>query len=121
MSMSAIKTAARTALHAAMAEPAVYNDGDALYPSAEQLAEGLILTVRFSTKSKLLSPESDGLSIMENVEKLIFQSTQLDALGIELEQGAVISIPGYGIDLVLDQPLDGDGPLNIYWTVTRAV
>jgi hypothetical protein len=121
MSMSAIKANAREKLHAALAEPCTYRDrATPLTPSVEQSAGGLALTVRFGTKAKVTSPESDGLSIMENIEKLIFNQPQLTALGLELDSGGEVDIPGYGITLQLDQPLDPDGPVNVYWTVVRA-
>lgn len=122
MSIAAEKVRARLAIHARMAEPCFYSDaGTPTTPSAEQLADGLTLTVRFATKTKMFSPEGDGLSIMENVERLIFIQPQLDALGITLDHAGVVEIPGFGITLQLDQPLDPDGPLQVYWTVVRDV
>lgn len=120
MSMSQIKLAARQALHSELAEPCIYTDRDApAIPSAEQSAGGLSLSARFKSKLKVGSAESDGLSILENVESLIFNQPQLDALALELESGAVVEFPGYGISFRLDQEMDPDGPVNRYWTVTR--
>lgn len=115
-----IKAEARAAIHDRGAVAAIYNDGESEdYPTAEQTAAGLILTVRFATKTKVVSPESDGLSIMEAIERVIFAQPQLDALGIEPTYNAVLTLPEYGISLQLDQPLDPDGPFNVYWTVVR--
>ena len=120
MSMSDIKRTARTSLHGTMAEPCRYiDDVNAPVPSAEQLAEGLSLSARFKSKLKVASAESDGVSILEGIESLIFNQTQLDALGLSLESGAMIDFPGYGLVFRLDQEMDPDGPLNRYWTVVR--
>lgn len=121
MSMSDVKRKNRTALHARLAEPCLYHDRDlGMIPSAEQSAGGLVLSARFKSKLRTVSPEDDGLSILENVESLIFNSDQLAALALELESGTVVEFPGYEISFRLDQEMDRDGPLNRYWTVTRA-
>lgn len=121
MGLSAIKTEARLALHARMGEPCTYTDGtDPVVPSVEQVAAGLGLNARFQTKAKVSLGNSDGLTVMEPIEKLIFNATELATLGLELEQGAELFFPGYGITLILDSPLDPDGPENVYWTVIRA-
>lgn len=121
MGLSAEKTQARLALHARMGEPCTYSDGaEPTVPTAEHVASGLQLTARFHTKAKMTMSDNDGLSLMEPIEKLVFNQTQLTALGLTLENGADVSFPGYGITLTLDQELDPDGPENVYWTVTRA-
>lgn len=121
MSMSAIKAAARAVIHDRGAEPCTHQDRDGvLSPSAEQSAEGLSLSVRFKSKLKAASAADDGLSILENIESLIFLQPQLDALAIELEHGDLIAVPGYGLTFELDQEMDPDGPLQVYWTVVRA-
>lgn len=121
MSMSDLKRRARTAIHGLAAEPALYHDRDlGVIPSSAQALEGLTLSVRFKMKLRTQSPIDDGASILENVESLIFNADQLDALGLILEYGALIEIPGYEITFRLDQEMDADGPLNRYWTVARA-
>lgn len=121
MGLSAIKKSARLAIHATMAEPCTYSDGvNPTVPTIEQQALGLTLTARFHTKTKTNIGDNDGLTVMEPIEKLVFVQSQLDALGLELEQGAQIYFPAYGIAVQLDSPLDADGPENVYWTVTRA-
>lgn len=120
MSMSDIKKDARSAIHDRMAEPCIYQDRDlGAIPTPEQSAVGLSLSARFKSKLKVGSAESDGVSILEGVESLIFNQPQLDALALELESGTVVEFPGYGISFRLDQEMDADGPLNVYWTVTR--
>lgn len=120
MSMSAIKAAARAAIHGRLAEPCSLSRGAEVIPTAEQSAAGLILSVRFKMKLKLASADTDGVSILENIESVIFSQTQLDDLGLTLEHGDEIEIPGYGLTFSLDQEMDGDGPHNVYWTVVRA-
>lgn len=120
MGLSAIKREARLGIHNRMAEPCVYSNGvDPSVPTLEHQAAGLALTVRFHTKHKVTAGEHDGLSLMEPIEKVVFNQTELDALGLTPATGAEITVPGYGIILCLDQHLDGDGPENVYWTVTR--
>lgn len=122
MGMSEIKRDARTALHAEMSEPCTYADrGTPLTPSAEQSAEGLLLSARYKTKLKAASAEADGVSILEGIESLIFSDEQLTALGIELDHGGIVTFPGYGLSFELDQQMDSDGPINVYWTVVRAM
>ncbi len=122
MSMSDIKREARAALHQVHGESCVCTLPDnTAFPSAEQSAEGLLLTARFASKLKSISPlgGGDGVSILENIERLIFHDSQLEALGLVLEHGTTVAFPGYGLTFVLDQEMDPDGPLNVYWTVTR--
>lgn len=121
MGLSAIKTAARLAIQGRMGEPCTYSDGGApTIPTLEHQALGLGLTARFHTKAKMQAGDYDGLTLMEPIEKVVFNQTELDALGLVLEQGAEVTWPAYGITVVLDSPLDPDGPENVYWTVTRA-
>jgi hypothetical protein len=121
MGLSAIKAAARLAIQERMGEPCTYSDGEtATVPTLDHQAAGLGLTARFHTKAKVSLGDSDGLTLMENIEKLVFSQSELDALGLSLEHDAHIHFPGYGITVALDSPLDPDGPENVYWTVTRA-
>ena len=121
MGLSAIKRAARLAIQARMGEPCTCSiDGDPSIPTLDHQAAGLVLTARFHTKNKVNLGDNDGLTVMEPIEKLVFNQTELTALGLELETGAVINFPGYELSVILDQELDPDGPENRYWTVTRA-
>ena len=120
MGLSAIKNAARLAIQDRMGEPCSYSFGTDVVPTEEQTLAGLKLTARFHTKAKLHMGDGDGLSVMEPIEKVVFNSTELEALGLVLEQNAEVHFPGYELTVVLDQQLDGDGPQNVYWTVTRA-
>lgn len=120
-SISDIKRKARGQLHKRFGEPCTYTAPDgAVFPSAEQIAEGLTLSVRFATKLKTFQPETDGVMLLEGVERVIFNQDQLDALALTPEHGGRIEAPGYELSLDLDQQMDPDGPVNRYWTVTRA-
>lgn len=120
MSIADIKLEARRALHEQFGLPIVYTAPDGtISPAVEQSAAGLTLRARFATKTKIISPENDALSIMENVERLIFSAEELEALGRVLGQAGEVLIPDYGFTLSLDMQLDPDGPFNQYWTVAR--
>jgi len=121
MGLSAIKRDARLAIHQRMSEPCFYADGgEPSTPTVAQIAAGLSLSARFHTKAKLhLGNEDGGMAVMEPIEKVVFNQTELDSLGLVLQNGGEVTFPGYGLGVVLDQQLDGDGPENVYWTVTR--
>jgi hypothetical protein len=118
MPLSELKTQARQALHGAMAEPASYSfDGDT-FPTPEQTAAGLGLTVRWHTKMRIVGErDSSDTGILEGINRLVFSTAELDALGLTLARTGVISIPGYDKELQLDHHEDSDGPLNDYWGV----
>lgn len=121
MGLSAIKQQVRLGIHARMAEPCSYSNGvDPTVPTLEHQAAGLTLSARFHSRTKVNAGDNDGMVVMEPIEKVVFNLSELDALGLVLEGGAEVHFPGYNLTLVLDQPLDPDGPENVYWTATRA-
>lgn len=118
MGLSAIKAQARQALHSAMAEPASYSFGGITYPTAEQEEAGLSLTVRWHNKMRIQGErDSSDVGILEGVNRLVFNSVELTALGLTPARLGVVTIPGYGKSFRLDYHEDSDGPLNDYWTV----
>lgn len=120
MPFSDVKRRARSVVHKTFGEPCTYTaPGGAVSPSEEQAAAGLALTVRFATKLKQFTPETDAITIIEGVERVVFNQDQLDALELVPVSAARLDIPGLELALVLDQEMDPDGPLNRYWTVTR--
>ena len=121
MSIADIKRKARTDLHRKLGEPCTYTAPDgAVFPSVAQAEAGLALTVRFATKLKAFTPETDALTILEGVERLIFNQDELTALSLVLDHAGQVAVPEFELVLDLDQEMDPDGPLNRYWTVTRA-
>lgn len=118
---SEIKATARRAVHTVHAAPCICTTPDGSFPTAQQVADGLTLGVRVSGKLRTISsePEHEGVSILENIERLTFSADELAALGLTLDHGTEVSIPAYGLIYVLDQHMDPDGPVNEYWTVTR--
>lgn len=121
MSISDIKRKARTQLHLKFGEPCTYTSPDGVvFPSVEQTAAGLSLSVRFGTKLKTFEPEAEAVTIIENVERVIFSQDELDALELEPENAGQLDISGLELVLDLDQQMQPDGPLNRYWTITRA-
>jgi len=118
--LAGVKSKARRAIHRIHGWPCQYTAPDgAVFPSTEQLSAGLTLTVRFGTKLRQFSPETDAVTIIEGVERVTFLQDQLDALAMSPQGAGRLSIPDLGFDLFLDQPMDPDGPLQTYWTVTR--
>lgn len=118
MPLSEIKAAARQALHGAMAEPASYSFGGIDYPTAEQTAAGLSLTVRWHNKMRIQGErDSSDVGILEGVNRLIFNTDELAALDLTLTRLGVVTIPGYDKQFRLDYHEDSDGPLNDYWSV----
>lgn len=121
MSLSALKRKARSKLHKQFGEPCVYTAPDGtVTPSAEQLAEGLALHARSANRLRQFTPESEAVTILEGVERVIFNQDELDALGLVPEHAGRLVLPDLELTFDLDQQMDPDGPLNRYWTVTRA-
>jgi len=120
-SISDIKRRARQQLHKRFGEPCTYTAPDgAVFPSEEQTEAGLVLSIRFATKLKTFQPDTDSVMLIEGVERVIFNQDQLDALALTPEHAGRVDAPGYELSLDLDQEMDPDGPINRYWTVTRA-
>lgn len=116
------KREARAALHDALSASASYTPPggapeDAV-PTAEQIAAGLKLKVRWHNRMRIAGERTaDDVAILEGVNRLIFNSENLEELGLELEQIGVVEIAGYSKSFRLDYREEGDGPLNVYWTV----
>lgn len=118
--ISQYKTLARTALHAAMAEPASYTapGGGAVTPSPEQIEAGLGLTVRWHNKMRIVGERSsDDAGVLEGVNRLVFNVAELEALGLTLQKHGIVDIPGLTKSLRLDYHEESDGPINDYWSV----
>lgn len=121
MSLSGLKRKARTALQKRFGEPCVYTAPDGtVTPSAEQSAGGLVLTARFGTRLRQFTPESEAVTILEGIERVTLNQDELDALELVPEHAGQLFFAGLELTLDLDQQMDPDGPLNRYWTVTRA-
>lgn len=98
-----------------MAEPATYTALDSsFYPDG--------LSVRWHNKLSRAGNEQGGFStdIIEGIERLVFSQDELDALGLVLERGGIVDVPGYGLRFVLDTSEPADGPVNVYWVVTQS-
>jgi hypothetical protein len=120
MPLSEIKAQARAALHSAMAEPASYSFGGITYPTPEQIEAGLSLTVRWHNKMKITGErDSSDVGILEGINRLVFNTDELAALGLTLTRLGVVTIPGYGKSFRLDAHEEPDGPLNDYWSVVE--
>lgn len=105
------KRKARQILHGIMAVPAFYSDRDTL-PTP--------ITVRWHNKlvSNGASIEGFDASIIEGINRLVFQEAELEAAGIALRRGGRVVIPDYdNATFKLDSDAPQDGPENIYWNV----
>jgi hypothetical protein len=103
-----------------MAEPASYSFSGITYPTPEQTEAGLSLTVRWHNKMRIQGErDSSDVGILEGINRLVFNTVELTALGLSLERLGVISVPGYEKRFRLDQHEEPDGPLNDYWSVVE--
>ncbi|HLP70323.1 MAG TPA: hypothetical protein VK181_22685 [Rhizobium sp.] len=120
MGTAEYKMEARAALHEALANPAVYTRSAVTVPSQEQLDAGLALTVRWHNRNRtriLGERTNDDAGIVEGINRLVFNTDELDALGLVPERNAVVEVPGLGKSFRLDYREESDGPLNVYWSV----
>lgn len=94
-----------------MAVPAFYTDvGTASTP----------VTVRWHNKLVNNGASIDGFdaTIIEGINRLVFQESELEAAGISLRRGGQVLIPDYdNATFKLDSDAPQDGPENIYWNV----
>lgn len=116
--LSELKAQSRALLHGAMAEPASYSFGGDTYPTPEQTEAGLSLTVRWHNKMRIQGErDSSDVGILEGVNRLVFNTDELTALGLTLTRLGEVTIPGYDKQFRLDYHEEPDGPLNDYWSV----
>jgi hypothetical protein len=120
--ISEYKTLARAALHPVMSDPASYTapqgQGGAVTPTEEQIEAGLSLLVRWHNKMKIIGENTQAdAGILEGVNRLVFQQPNLDELGLTLAKNGIVEMPGLSKVFRLDHHEEGDGPLNVYWSV----
>jgi hypothetical protein len=104
-----------------MAESASYSFGNgASVPTPEQSAAGLSLTVRWHNKMRIQGErDSSDVGILEGINRLVFNTENLAALGLTLQRLGIVTVDGYGKRFRLDQHEEPDGPLNDYWSVVE--
>lgn len=113
-----IKRSSRLALHGAMSVGVIWSDGIDTLPAGGE--DRTVLSARWGNKLVQQGDlGGDYANIIEGIERIIFQDAQLTALGITLARGDTILFPKYGAKFELDQREDSDGPLNVYWSVSR--
>jgi len=119
MGIARIKEQARARLHRAMSVPVLWSRGEATLP--EGGPDKKKLSARWHNKLVRQGDlGGDYADILEGLDRLVFQQDQLDALGITLTRGDIITFSDYDVSFELDQPEPNDGPLNRYWHVSRA-
>ncbi len=113
MSFAEIKAAARRAVHDAFAIAATYQDAVVTTP--------VDLLVRYHTR--MVRPFGDDGSgyaeVIENIDRVVFDTEALAALGITPIRTGVVTFPDYGITVKLDVRDPTSGPIAQAWTVVR--
>lgn len=95
----------------------------ATYTGPEVGAEVVPITVRWH--NKIARPigdlENTGYAeILSGVDRLIFSASELGDLAVNLERNGTVVIPEYdNYTFTLDLKEPGDGPENVYWSVSR--
>lgn len=115
-SLAAIKAKARKAVHAAFSYSATYMDGtlDAAVPVKVRWHNRLVLMGDYD--------QSGYASVIDGIERIIFDRSELSALGIEPMRGGVVVITDEGMNsttLTLDVREKYVGPLEEKWQVVR--
>lgn len=112
------KADARQAIHDRLAVSANYTLGAT---EVRDDPEGLRLTVRWHNKLAKVGQLDGGFDaqLIEGIDRLVFNEPQLLALGIELARNAIVEVPSWRASFQLAAREPNDGPLNIYWQVTR--
>ncbi len=113
MSFAQLKQELRRAVHDGFAVSATYQDASMLTPAS--------LRARWHTKGgRPFGDLGDGYAeIIENVDRVVFDTEELVTKGITPCKGAVVSFPDYGICVKLSTRDDKTGPIVEAWTVTR--
>lgn len=94
-----------------MAVPAFYSDVD---------TASTAITVRWHNKLVSNGASIDGFdaSIIEGINRLVFQESDLITAGIALRRGGLVIVPDYDLAAFkLDSEAPQDGPENVYWNV----
>lgn len=112
------KADARQAIHDRLAVSANYTFGET---EVRDDPAGLRLTVRWHNKLAKTGQLDGGFDaqLIEGIDRLVFNETQLRALGLELTRNAIVEVPSWNSTFQLAAAELMDGPLNIYWQVTR--
>lgn len=109
--LATFKRQSRRVLHSIMAVPASYSDGS---------TDPTPVTVRWHNKvvNQGASPDGYDAVIIQGINRLVFQESELIAAGINLRRGGRVVIPDYdGATFRLDAEAPQDGPENVYWDV----
>lgn len=111
----------RQVVHATLAVAAFYDD--------DTLIEPVAITVRWHNKlSRAGALEGGyGVEIIEGIDRLVFNEPELTSKEppLTLIEGGTVAIPslaalaGSPVSFTLEAEEPGDGPINIYWTVSR--
>jgi hypothetical protein len=110
--MEEYKRGARQALHDAM-----FASGSYIPPNGDA-GDAVPVKVRWHNRMQISGERSsDDVAILEGINRLIFNSDNLAELGLTLEQLGTVEIVGYNKTFRLDYAEEGDGPLNVYWSV----
>lgn len=117
--MAQAKAQRRQVVHTTLAVPAFYDD--------DNLIEPVAITVRWHNKLSRAGALEGGYAaeIIEGIDRLVFNEPELTSKGVTLYEGGKVSIPslaaaaGSPASFTLEAEEPGDGPLNVYWSVSR--
>lgn len=108
----AIRARARQGVHDTFAAPVSYE------------YQGVVteLTARWSNRLAVggNGDIGDYASVLEGIDRLVFNTPQLVSAGIALRKNAKVTFVDYGKSFTLDTPLPTNGPLHQYWLVVDA-
>jgi hypothetical protein len=120
-----VKIDMRRAVHTSLAVAVVYTAPDGTVTQATTDDDGNVLpgfTCRYHNKVNvsLGNLENTGYpTTLEGVDKLVFSTDEIAALGVTPVRNGTVFFPDYGMTFSLDNQAPSDGPINVYWNVTR--
>lgn len=119
--MAQAKAQNRQVVHSTLAVPAFYDD--------DTLIEPVAITVRWHNKlSRAGALEGGyGVEIIEGIDRLVFNEPELTSKEppLTLIEGGTVTIPslaalaGSPVSFTLESEEPGDGPVSVYWSVSR--
>lgn len=117
--MAQAKAQNRQVVHSTLAVPAFYQDDD--------LPEPVAITVRWHNKLSRAGALEGGYDaeIIEGIDRLVFNQPELTSRELTPVERGRVEVPslsalaGFSVVFTLEAEEPGDGPVNVYWSVSR--